>query len=67
MRSKEFTCIAFQNCGRHPQLRTTKKVMDGSLAMSAGKYDILLYGEHNPYAQALEPKHQMHELYVHDE
>ena len=28
--------------------------------MSAGKYDVLLYGEHGFYAPALEPKHQIH-------
>ena len=33
--------------------------MNGSLAMSAGKYDVLLFAEHL-YASALELKHQMH-------
>ena len=29
--------------------------------MSAGKYDVLLFVEHNLYAPALEPKHQVHD------
>ena len=61
MRSKEFARVAFQNCGRQPQFRTSKKATDGSLAMSAWKYDILLYAEHGLYTPALEPKHQMHD------
>ena len=60
LRSKEFTRVAFQNCGRQPQFRTSKKAADGSLAMSAGKYNVLLYAEHGLYAPALLPKHQMH-------
>ena len=59
--SKDFTRVAFQNCGPQPQYRTSKKATDGSLAMSAGKYDILLFAEHVLYASALEPKHQMHD------
>ena len=61
IRSPDFTWVAFQNCGRQPQFRTSKKATDGSLAMSAGKYDILLYAEHGLYPPALEPKHQMHD------
>ena len=34
--------------------------MDGSLAMLAGKYDVLLFAEHDLYAPTLEPKHQIH-------
>ena len=34
---------------------------DGSLVMSAGMYDILLYAEHGLYPPALEPQHQMHD------
>ena len=29
--------------------------------MSAGKYDVSLYGEHGLHAPALEPKHQIHD------
>ena len=61
IRSTNFTRVAFQNCGRQPQFRTSKKATNGSLAISAGKYDILLYAEHGLYAPALEPKHQMHD------
>ena len=60
MRLKQFIRVVFQNCGRQPQSCTSKKATNGSLAMSAGKYDVLLYGEHGLYAPALEPKHQMH-------
>ena len=35
--------------------------MDGSLAMSAGKYDVLLFAEHNLYGSTFEPKHQIHD------
>ena len=61
MRSKEFTRVAFQNCGRQPQSCASKKVTDNSLAISAEKYDGLLYGKHSLYAPALEPKHQIHD------
>ena len=60
MRSNEFTRVAFQTVVRQSQFCTSKKATDGSLAMSAGKYNVLLYGEHSLYAPALEPKHQMH-------
>ena len=59
--SKYFISVAFQKCGPQPQYRTSKKATDGSLAMSAGKYDVLLFAEHDMYAPALEPKHQMHD------
>ena len=58
--SRDFTRVGFQNCGPQPQYRTSKKATDGSLAMSAGKYDVLLYAEHGLYVPALEPKHPMH-------
>ena len=61
MRSKDFTRVAFQNCRQQPQYRTSKKATDGSLAMSAGMYDVLLYAEHGLYVPALEPKHRMHD------
>ena len=61
MRLKEFTHVTFQNCGRQPQFCMSKNATDGSLAMSAGKYDVLLYGQHGLYAPALKPKHQMHD------
>ena len=61
MQSKEFTQLAFQNCGRQPQFRTSKKPTDGALSMSVGKYDALLFAEHRLYFQALEPKHQKHD------
>ena len=35
----------------------SKKATNGSLAMSAGKYGVLIYIEHGLYAPALEPKH----------
>ena len=35
--------------------------MDGARAMTAGKYDVLLFAEHDLYGPALEPKHQMHD------
>ena len=38
----------------------SKKATDGSLAMSAGMYNILLFAEHGLYPPALEPQHQMH-------
>ena len=60
-RSPDFTRVAFQNCGRRPRYRTSKKSTDGSLAMSAGKYNVLLYAEHGLYEPALEPQHQMHD------
>ena len=40
IQSKDFTRVLFQNCGPQLQYRTSKKAMDGSLAMSAGKYDV---------------------------
>ena len=46
MQSKEFTQVAFQNCGRQPEFCTSKKATNGALAMSAGKYDTLLFAEH---------------------
>ena len=58
--SRDFTRVGFQNCGPQPQYRTSKKAMNGSLAMSAGKDDVLLFAEHDLYGPALEPKHQMH-------
>ena len=58
--SRDFTRIGFQNSGPQPQYRTSKKATDGSLAMSAGKYDVFLFAEHDLYGPALEPKHQMH-------
>ena len=61
MRSKEFTRVAFKNFGRQPQFCTSKKATDGFLAMSAGKYDVSLYGEHGLYVPALEPKHQIYD------
>ena len=61
MRLKEFTRVAFQNCGRQPQFFMSKKATDSSLTMSTGKYDALLYAEYGLYAPALEPKHQMHD------
>ena len=57
--SRDFTRLGFQNCGPQPHYRTSKKVTDGSLAMSAGKYDVLLFAEHDLYAPALEPTDQM--------
>ena len=59
--SKDFTQVAFQNCGRQPQFRTSKKATDGALAISAGKYDALIFAEHRLYPPALEPKHQMYD------
>ena len=56
-RSKEFTRVAFQNCERQPQFCTSKKAADGSLAISAGKYNVLLYAKHGLYAPALLPKY----------
>ena len=41
--SRDFTRVGFQNCGPQPQYRTSKKATDGSLAMSAGKYAVLLF------------------------
>ena len=35
--------------------------MDGSRAMTAGKYDVFLFVEHNLYGPAFELKHQMHD------
>ena len=59
--SRDFTRVGFQNCGPQPQYKTNKKAMDGARAMAAGKYDILLFAEHDLYGPALEPKHQMHD------
>ena len=53
--------VAFQNCERQPQYCTSKKATDGSLAMSAGIYDVLLFAEHGLYPPVLEPQHQMHD------
>ena len=56
-----FTQVAFQNCGRQPQFQTSKKATDDALAMSAGKYDALLFAEYRLYSPTLESKHQMHD------
>ena len=61
IQSKDFTSVAFQNCGCQPQFRTTKKATNGALAVSAGKYDTLIFVEHDLYSPALEPKHRMHD------
>ena len=61
MQSEDFTCVPFQNCGNQPQFRTSKKATDGALAMSAEKYDTLLFVEHGLYFPALEPKHQRYD------
>ena len=61
MRSKEFTQVAFQNCERQSQFCISKKATDGSFAMSAGKYNVLLFAEHVLYSSTLEPKHGMHD------
>ena len=61
MRSKEFTQVAFQNCERQSQFCISKKATDGSFAMSAGKYNVLLYVEHGLYSLALLPKDQIHD------
>ena len=53
--------MAFQNYDRQPQFRMSKKATDGALAMSAGKYDVLLFAEYGLYSPVLEPKHQMHD------
>ena len=46
MQSKDFTRVAFQNCGRQPQFWISKKVTDSDLVMSTRKYDTLLFAEH---------------------
>ena len=62
--SRDFTRIGFQNCGPQPQYRTSKKATDGSLAIPAGKYDVLLFAEHDLYGPALEPKYQIHDRMI---
>ena len=59
--SKDDTRVGFQNCGEHPRLKSHHKALDGARAMTAGKYDVLLFAEHNPFGPALEPRHQMHD------
>ena len=59
--SRDSTKVGFQNFGQQPRYKTDLKVLDGSRAMAAGKYDILFFAEHDLYVPALEPKHQMHE------
>ena len=46
-----------QNYGRQSQFCTSKKVTDGSLAISAKKYNVLLFAKYGLYSPALEPKH----------
>ena len=60
MQSKDSTRVAFQNCGRWPQLLTSKMVTDGALIKSAGKYNTLLFAEHGLYSPTLDPKHQIY-------
>ena len=57
--SRDSTRVGFQNCEPQPQYKTNKKVMDGARTMAAGKYDVLLFAEHDLYGPTLEPKHQM--------
>ena len=59
--STEVTRIAFQNSGPQPQFRTSKKTIDGALAMSAEKYDALLFAEHRLYPPALQSRHDWHD------
>ena len=58
---RNFTRVYFQNCGPQPQYRKSKKATESSLALSAGKYDVLVFVEHDLYGLALDPKHQMHD------
>ena len=59
--SKDFTRVGFQNCGEQPRFKSHYKALDGARAMAAGKYDVLLFAEHDLYGPVLEPRHQMHD------
>ena len=59
--SRDFTRVGFQNCGEQPKFKLDHKALDGSRVMEAGKYDVLLFAEHDLYGPTLEPKHQMHD------
>ena len=59
--SRDFTRVGFQNCGKQPRFKSDHKSLDVARAMAAGKYDVLLFAEHNLYGPALEPTHQMHD------
>ena len=59
--SKDFTRVGFKSYGEQPRFKSDHKALDGSRAMVAGKYDVLLFAEHDLYGPALEPKHQMHD------
>ena len=43
------TKVVFQNCGPQPQWRYSKKTQDGAIAMSGGKYVVLLVAEYRAY------------------
>ena len=54
---KGFTQITFQNSGPQPQFFTSKKVINRALAMSVGKYNVLIFAKHRLYPPALLPKY----------
>ena len=46
--------VGFQNCGPQRKSRHAKKLQDGAMAVSSGKYDVMLVAEHGLYSPKLE-------------
>ena len=56
----DVTCVGFPNCGPQPWQRHNKKSQDGAMAMSGGKYDVLLVAKHGLYPPKLDAKQGWH-------
>ena len=53
--------IGFQNCGPQHKSQHTKKSQDGAMAVSSGKYDVMLVAEHGLYPPKLESSDGWHD------
>ena len=51
---QDYTRIGFQNCGPQRKSRHAKKSQDGAMAVSSGKYDVMLVAEHDLYSPKVE-------------
>ena len=59
--SLDVTHVGFHNCGPQQQSRHDKKSQDGAMAMTGGKYNVLLDAEHGLYPSNLDVKHGWHD------
>ena len=49
----DVTRVGFQNCGPQRRSRYAKKSQDGAMAVSSGKYNVMLVAEHGLYPPEL--------------